>query len=120
MIKSKYFSESEFQRCNPACSLQDMNQSTINRFDTARHIAGIPFVINSAYRSVAHEKSRNRAGTSSHTLGRALDIRCNSNRNRFLIVTALIKAGFTRIGIYSTFIHADDSPSHNPSIIWLS
>lgn len=119
MITSKYFSESEFKRCTPSCSLQDMQQATMSKFDTAREIAGIPFVINCAYRSVDWEKRKGRAGTSAHTLGRAIDIRCNSDRNRFLIVDALVKAGFKRIGIAKTFIHADDSPNHSQQIIWL-
>ncbi len=118
MIKSKYFAEREFQRCTPPCSLQDMRQDSIDKFNKARQLAGIPFVINSAYRSVDYEKSKGRAGTSAHTLGRAMDIRCNNPRNRFKIVNALIKAGFNRIGIYATFIHADNSTTHEQDVIW--
>lgn len=118
MIKSKHFKESEFKRCVPSCSLQDMKQSTMNRFDTARELAGIPFVINSAYRSPEWDKSKGRSGTGSHTLGQAIDIRCHSDSNRFKIVSALIRAGFSRIGISKTFIHADDSASHKQEIVW--
>ncbi len=119
MIKSKYFKEPEFRGCIPSCSLQDMNQATMSKFDTAREIAGIPFVINSAYRSPVWDRSKGRSGTGAHTLGRAIDIRCNSDRNRFLIVNALIKAGFTRIGIAKTYIHADDSSLHSQQVVWL-
>lgn len=119
MIKSRHFSESEFQRCSPSCSLQDMNQGTMNRFDTVRDLAGIPLVINSAYRSKEWDKAKGRSGTGAHTLGRAIDIRCNTEINRFKIVSALIKAGFMRIGIAKTYIHADDSPDHSQEIIWL-
>ena len=106
MITSRHFSESEFKRCSPSCSLQDMNQSTMNKFDVARDIARIPLVINSAFRS-------------SHTLGRAIDIRCNTDRNRYIIINALLKAGFTRIGIAKSFIHADDSPNHSTQVAWI-
>ena len=34
------------------------------------------------------------------------------------IVQALLTAGFTRIGIASTFIHADDDPSKPQNLIW--
>lgn len=119
MTASKYFKESEFQACSPACSLQDMNQATMSKFDTAREIACIPFVINSAYRSPEWERMKGRSGTGAHTLRRAMDIRCNSDRNRFVIVEALIKAGFTRIGIAKTYIHADDSPLHSQQVVWL-
>lgn len=118
MITSKYFSESEFKQCSPSCSLQDMKQTTISKIDTAREIAGIPFVITSAFRPSAWDKAKGRSGTGSHTLGRAIDIRCNASSNRFKIVEALLKAGFHRIGIANTFIHADDSPQHSPFVIW--
>lgn len=119
MITSKYFTEAEFQRCSPSCSLQDMKQTTMSKFDTAREIAGIPFVINSAYRSVEHDRARGRSGKGAHPQGRAIDIRCNTDRNRFLIINALLKAGFTRIGIAKTFIHADDSQTLSPQVAWM-
>lgn len=118
MTTSKYFNEKEFKECSPSCSLQDMKQSTMSKLDTAREIAGIPFVLNSAYRSSQHDRSKGRSGTGAHTLGRAVDIRCNTERNRFLVVSALIKAGFKRVGVYATFIHADDSETHTQQIIW--
>lgn len=118
-VTSKYFSESEFERCTPPCSLQKMKQSTMDMFDEARRLAGIPLVINSAYRSVDYEKSKGRAGTSSHTLGKAIDIRCNSIETRYKIVVALLNAGFTRIGIANNFIHADNSEKHQQDVIWL-
>lgn len=119
MITSKYFSEEEFRSCVPNCSLQNMKQTTMSKLDTAREIAGIPFVLNSAYRSPAWDRGKGRSGTGAHTLGRAVDIRCHTNANRFLIVAALLKAGFKRIGIAKSFIHADDSVSHSQEIIWL-
>lgn len=118
MITAKYFKESEFKRCTPACSLQDMNRSTMDKLDAAREIAGIPIVLNSAYRSVDYEKSKGRMGTSAHTLGRAVDIRCNSDENRFKLIIALYRAGFTRIGVSKTYIHADDSPRHKQNVLW--
>ena len=118
MMTAWYFKESEFKQCVPACSLQDMNQSTMKKLDAAREYAGIPVVLNSAYRSVEYEKSKGRKGTSAHTLGRAVDIRCNTDANRFKLIHALYRAGFTRIGIGKTFIHADDSPRHKQNVLW--
>ena len=118
MITAKYFKESEFQKCVPACSLQDMKQGTMDKLDAARESAGIPFVLNSAYRSVEHERKQGRDGTSSHTKGMAVDIRCNSNANRMKIVRALIEAGFVRIGIGKTFVHADDDASKSQNVMW--
>ena len=119
MIKAKYFTEDEFKRCSPACSLQDMQQDFMDMLDRAREIADIPFVLNSAYRSVAHEKKMGRNGSSAHTLGCAADIRCNTDRNRFAIIDALIRVGFWRIGIAKTYIHADNSRQHSQQVVWL-
>ncbi len=119
MVTSKYFNEKEFNMCIPSCSLQDMKQCTMSKLDTAREIAGIPFVLNSAYRSSQWDKSKGRSGTGAHTLGRAVDIRCNTNSNRYKVIDALLKAGFKRIGVASSFIHADDSDTHTQQIIWM-
>ena len=91
----------------------------MNRLDMARDIAGIPFVLTPAYRSPEWDRSKGRSGTSAHTLGCAVDIRCNTLQNRFKIVDALRKAGFRRIGIANSFIHADDSDRHTQDVIWL-
>lgn len=118
MVTARHFKESEFKACTPSCSMQDMNQGTITRLDMVRDLAGIPLVLNSAYRSKEWEKKQGRTGTSAHCEGRAADIRCNSSRNRWKIVKAAIQAGFTRIGIGKTYIHLDDSYTHESEVIW--
>lgn len=115
---AKYFSEGEFKRCVPSCSMQDMQQSLLDMLDAARERAGIPFVLNSAYRSVSYEKSKGRSGLSAHTTGHAVDIRCNSNANRMKVVKALLDVGLRRIGIGKTYIHADNSPSLTQNVMW--
>ena len=115
---SKYFSPSEFKKCNPSCSIDDMDASFLSLLDKVREEAGIPLVLNSAYRSVEHEKAHGRPGTSSHCEGVAVDIRCNSSSNRYKIVKAAIECGVTRIGIAKTYIHLDNSLSHAQEVIW--
>ena len=107
MITARYFSESEFNKCDPPCSLQDMTQELMLKLDKARATAGIPFVLNCGYRSKEYDKAKGRTGNSAHTRGNAVDIRCNTSANRYKIVSALLKAGFCRIGIGKTFVHAD-------------
>lgn len=118
MITAKYFKESEFRACTPSCSLQNMEQDTMRMLDLAREIAGIPFVLNSAYRTKQWELKKNRKGTSSHTKGLAVDIRCNTDANRYKIVNALLAAGFSRIGIGCTYIHADNDLAKTQRVIW--
>ena len=116
MITCDYFAESEFQRCVPKCKKSDMDAKFMRRLNTARRFAGLPFVLNSAFRSVEHEKLMNRTGNSFHTKGRAVDIKCLDGNSRAVIVSALIKAGFHGIGISNTFIHVDD---RHIKTIWL-
>ena len=118
MITAKYFNESEFKACSPSCSLQDMKQHTMEKLDAAREMAGIPFVLNSAYRSTQWDKSNGRSGTGAHTTGCAVDIRCNTNSNRLKIVMACLAVGFRRIGIGKTYIHVDDDPAKTPNVMW--
>lgn len=113
----KHFTYDELLRvarvhdCEEVPSPSCLNESSILRLDRARQIAGIPFVVNSSYRSPAYEVSKGRSGSSAHCLGRAFDIKCLSSRERYLIITGAIAAGFSRIGIYSKFVHLDDSPT---------
>lgn len=90
----------------------------MDRLDTARAYAGRPFIINSAYRTPEYELKHGRTGSSTHCLGRAVDIRCSDSVSRLIIVKSLLRAGFRRIGIAKTFIHVDDDISRE-KCIWL-
>jgi len=103
-----------------------MDCTFLSMLDDARRIAGIPFRITSGYRTPSHnayvggslpDPMRNKKG-SSHLYGYAADIACNSGQQREIIVAALIKAGFRRIGIAQNFIHCDNDPDKSNSI-WL-
>lgn len=117
-MKLRHFTEQEFRKAKPSCSLSDMNEKFMYLLDDARELARVPFVINSAYRSVAYEKEKGRPGTSSHTLGLAVDLKCVDNRTRGAILDALICVGFNRIGIGKTFIHVDMDNDKMPAV-WL-
>lgn len=107
---SKYpdFKPEEFTKCVPACEMEQMNTAFMERLQTARTLAGVPFKLNSAFRSVDYELSHHRTGKSLHTLGRAVDIKCVDAGTRYRIIEALIAAGFHGIGVDNTFIHVDD------------
>lgn len=108
MKKCKYFSEGEFRRCEPPCSINDMDADFLAILDNVREEAGIPLVINCAYRSKAHDLSKGRSGNSAHTKGLAVDIRANTSATRYKIVAAALALGITRIGIGRTFVHIDN------------
>ena len=118
-MELKWFKEEEFKRASPSCSLSDMDEDFMKQLDECRDFAGIPFVINSAYRSVQYEKRKGRSGTSQHCFGRAVDIRCVTNADRYRILASLLVAGFRRIGIGDNFIHVDSGyPDASQPIIW--
>lgn len=117
-IESRYFAEAEFQRCTPACSLQDMDRASMWIFDAVREAAGIPLVINCAYRSPEWDRSKGRSGNSAHCRGRAIDIRCTTSENRMKIIAAAVEVGVKRIGIGKNFIHLDTDDSLAQNVIW--
>lgn len=120
MNKAKYFTDEEFRRCTPPCGIDDMQQTFLTLLDAIRWRAGIPLVVNSAYRSREYEKGKGRSGRSAHCYGLAVDIRCYSTQTRWKIVRAAMYYGVTRIGIGDTFVHIDTGESAGlpPNVLW--
>jgi zinc D-Ala-D-Ala carboxypeptidase len=116
--KSKYFTPSEFV-CNGVSCYDKMNVELLKMLEVARQTAGIPFVITSSWRSEAWNTKINGAKNSAHLRGHAVDIKCTNSMDRFTIVKALLSAGFTRIGIANSFVHADNDPTLASGVIWL-
>ena len=115
---SKYFKAAEFIRCNPSCNISQMDAGFLDLMDRVRETAGIPLVINSAFRSKSYELMKGRSGNSAHCKGKALDIKCGTSQNRWKIVSAAIRCGVRRIGIGQTFIHLDCDSSLPQNVIW--
>ena len=115
----RHFDISEFD-C-PCCGQNAMEQAFLNMLDNARHIAMVPFVINSGYRCPGHNKDPRVGGsaTSSHLLGLAADIKCTNSRDRFKIIRAFYKVGFKRFTPKPTFIHVDLDLLKDQEVMWL-
>lgn len=114
----RYFDLSEFDSPDLKGSGEEMKASTLSMLDRARAHAKIPFVINSGYRTPEHNRKVGGVPDSSHVKGYAVDISARTSLDRYIIVDSLLKAGFTRIGIAKTFIHADNDPSKPQGLIW--
>ena len=114
----KYFDISEFDSPDELGSGSKMVPHVLKRIGRARELAKTPFVITSGYRTEAHNKEVGGSKTSSHLKGFAVDISCTNSSQREKIISALIIAGFQRVGIAKTFIHADTDKSKSPAI-WL-
>ena len=118
-LKLKYFNLTEFDSPDEVGSGYRMDKDFLYRLDTARGIAGIPFKINSGYRTESHNTYVGGRVGSSHKKGLAVDIGYYGSRERYLILNSLMQVGFTRFGIAKTFIHCDVDKSKDPDVIWL-
>lgn len=96
----------------------NMNQEFLLKLDEARELAGIPFIINSAYRTPEHNAKIGGSPNSSHLKGLAVDISVTNSTQRFIVLKALLDVGFTRIGIADTFIHVDLDKDKSQQVIW--
>lgn len=114
----RYFSQAEFKRCTPSCSITQMDENFLRTLDKVREYAGIPLVLTCAYRSKEWDLTKGRNGNSAHTRGKAVDIRCNASVTRWKIVRAAIDAGIRRIGIGSNFVHLDNDDTLPQCVMW--
>lgn len=114
----KYFKYEEFASPDVPHSGNYMDDDFLAMLDHARHVAGIPFKINSGYRTIEHNEKVGGKPNSSHIVGKAVDIAIKGSRERWIILEALINAGFTRFGIANTFIHVDSDDYKDENVIW--
>jgi len=112
----KHFSLSEFDCPSLPNSGKNMDINFVYKLEHAREIAGIPFKITSGYRTKEHNAEVGGVPNSSHLIGFAADIAVSSGNERYVILNALIKAGFKRIGVAKTFIHCDTDPNKSNSV----
>ena len=113
-----YFEFNEFDSPDVKGSYTNMNEEFLNKLAHARELAGCSFKITSGFRTEAHNKKVGGVTSSSHTTGRACDIYAPTSRQKFLILSALLKADFNRIGVAKNFIHVDDDSSKSEDVIW--
>lgn len=109
----------------PCCNRENLSPIAHKKFDQARELAGIPFIMNSMCRCWDHNKSIGGSPTSSHLIEKedgtliesyAGDIKYENSHQAFLIVRGLLLSGCVRILIYKTFIHADFDPHKSQEI----
>lgn len=114
-----YFEDYEIQ-CQCGCGQNLTPPDFLDRINKAREIAGIPFKVNSWNRCHNHNNSTlGSAKNSPHLRGIAVDIVTPNDTYRFVIVDALLKAGFNRILIYPKryFIHVDADETQEQYIL---
>ena len=114
-----HFESQEFDSPDEVGSGKYMQSSTLQMLDDARSIAGIPFKINSGFRTKSHNAYIGGKESGRHLYGYAVDISVTNSSQRATVLNALIKAGFRRIGIAKSFIHADNDPEKSQDVYWV-
>ena len=114
----KYFRDTEF-KCKCGCGQVLVAPLLAERLDSARYYAGIPVLITSGFRCPKHNANVKGSPTSSHMKGLAADIATPTDGMRCRVVGGLLDAGFTRIGVYPTFVHVDCDPDKRQQVMWL-
>ena len=115
----RYFTLDEFDSPDLPGSGAQMQPEFLAKLDEARHIAGVPFRINSGVRTEYWNRRVGGSENSSHLTGWAADISATTSNRRYLVLSALIRVGFRRIGIADTFIHVDGDESKPQNVTWL-
>jgi|TARA_R110002012_G_C11419448_1_gene588042 zinc D-Ala-D-Ala carboxypeptidase len=118
-LNLKHFKLSEFDSPDEVGSGKKMDKEFLEKLDYARHNAGIPFKINSGYRTEVRNTLVGGRFGSSHKKGLAADIGYTGSRQRYLILSALMDVGINRFGIAKTYIHCDVDKEKDQDVIWL-
>lgn len=106
--------------CSCGCGLGNATDKLIGTLNNAQVIYGEPITISSGSRCPKHNAAVGGVPSSAHVTGEAVDIKCETSSRRFRLISALLSAGFNRIGISfkSGFIHADVSETLPQRVIW--
>lgn len=108
------FSDSELScRCGQCSGVQAMDPDFMDKLQFLRAVYGKPMPVSSGHRCAQHPAEAGKAQPGEHTLGLAVDVRCQGADAHRLLRLAL-ERGFTRIGISqkggSRFLHIGLSP----------
>lgn len=102
----------------PCCGVMGMNRKFLKRLEAIREDYGKPMKLNSSFRCAEHNAAIGAKPSSSHVMGKAVDIACEGSRNRYELLRVLI-THVCRIGIGEGFIHIDtDLANKLPDVIW--
>lgn len=115
MIKLDSYYKHDEIKC-PCCGYFEHDLPHLQKMFMLRVLTAKPIIINSWHRCQKHNKAVG-SKTDNHLHGAATDIRCIDSWYRQLLLDAIHKVGFKRIGIHRTFIHVD-STLKSPTV-WL-
>lgn len=105
---SEHFKEEEFAcRC---CGMVKLNIHLVKMLEKLRsNLGGSPVFITSGYRCAEHNRQVGGVKNSQHPAGNAADVVVEGVTPK-AVAEAALKLGFTGVGQYQTFTHADVRP----------
>jgi zinc D-Ala-D-Ala carboxypeptidase len=116
---STHFTDTE-RRCS--CGNCDgavtANDELLEKLEAVRTLIGQALTINSWCRCADHNKAVGGKDDSAHLTGQAVDIRCESGSDRWMLLGALRTVEFKRIGVGASFIHADVDSTKPQRVVW--
>ena len=119
-----FFTNREMKCKCAKCKHAYLHEELMKRITEARKNANIPFVITSGCRCPEHNKKVGGAVNSDHLADEkdficcGVDIHCINDRNRFIIIKALLDVGIDRLGLSTNFIHAGISGRNSGEVAW--
>lgn len=117
-VAQKKYNLTLFDSPDLSGSGKNMDKSFLAMLKKAEKYAGFKFTFNSGFRTPRHNKEVGGVSNSSHTIGKAVDIKASTIAKRDKIVWAAKKAGFKRIGIGKTFVHLDSDATKPQYVTW--
>ena len=93
------------ERTGSMGTIADLDPNFVDKIDKAREFAGIPFSINSGYRTVAFNASIGGSVTSPHINRTAVDVRARNWLEVRKIVEGAMKSGIIGITVYTNSLH---------------
>ncbi|MBK8965181.1 MAG: peptidase M15 [Lewinellaceae bacterium] len=112
-----HFDINEFDSPDQPGSGVYMKIKFLEMLDAAREQAGIPFRVNSGYRTPKHNAAVGGVPIRA-ARGWAADIGARTLEQKIRIVRAARSVGFNRFGIYDTFVHLDCDPGKRGDVAW--
>ena len=110
MGKYQFFSDDE---------VAGLDDGLCQMLSIARGKANVPFIITCGLRTPEQNAALSESvSDSAHLTGHAVDLACGDSPTRYAMLSGLLAAGFTRIGIYSAHLHADNDATKPPNVIW--
>ena len=117
-LMKDYFSEKPWA-CKCGCGFASIDPHFEQMLNVARFHANTAFYMTSVCRCPSHNLKEGGKATSDHLTGEGGDIVAISSHKRYKILRGLRRAGFVRIGIGKTFIHAGSNKSNPQNVVWV-